>query len=91
MAGNLDLLDDFFRQYGDYFSWTRPAGGSICFPRAHAFDDTYAFCEKLVAETGIMLLPSRMFNYGDRHVRIGFGRDDFEEVLVRFSAYLDSI
>ena len=35
-----------------------------------------------------MLVPSRMFDYGNRHVRIGFGREDFPEVLARFGDYL---
>ena len=54
-----------------------------------AVPDTYAFCEEMVQEAGIMLVPSTMFQYGDHHVRIGFGRDSLPEVLDRFAAYLD--
>ena len=36
-----------------------------------------------------MLAPSRMFHYGDRHVRFGFGRDDLGKGLDRLSGYLD--
>ena len=50
--------------------------------------DTYTFCEELVQEAGIMLVPSRLFAYGDHHVRIGFGRENFPEVLARFGDYL---
>jgi aspartate/methionine/tyrosine aminotransferase len=39
------------------------------------------FCERLVREAGVMLVPSSLFDYGDRHVRIGFGRADFPEAL----------
>jgi len=87
---NLGLLERFFEAYADCFSWYRPLSGSICFPRMPVVDDTYAFCETLVRETGIMLAPSRMFHYGDHHVRFGFGRDDLGEGLDRLSDYLDA-
>ena len=86
---NLIILDDFFTKYRDLFSWNRPAGSSICFPRMLTVKDTYEFCEQLVADTGIMLVPSRTFQFGDQHVRIGFGRENFLDVLNHFSNYLD--
>jgi aspartate/methionine/tyrosine aminotransferase len=86
---NLDVLDDFFDKYSNTFNWQRPLGGSVCFPRMLMFEDTFEFCEKLVKETGIMLVPSRMFQYGDNHVRIGFGRKNLPEVIQRFADYLD--
>ena len=86
---NLVILDAFFVEYNEVFSWNRPAGGSICFPRILTVKDTFTFCEQLVAETGIMLVPSRMFQYGDQHVRIGFGRQNLPEVLEQFADYLD--
>ena len=86
---NITVLESFFDTYDNCFQWNRPAGGSICFPRCLLPDDTFEFCETLVREAGIMLVPSRMFQFGDRHVRIGFGRQDFPEVLSLFSRYLD--
>ena len=86
---NVAVLDTFFTEYQDQFSWNRPIGGSICFPRMLSIDNTYDFCEQLVAETGIMLAPSRVFQYGDHHVRIGFGRDNLPQVLDLFAKYLD--
>ncbi len=86
---NIEILDDFFSQHSDYASWNRPLGGSICFPRLSITDDTSEFCEALIRETGIMLVPSKIFQYGNHHVRIGFGREDFPEIIERFSAYID--
>ncbi len=86
---NLKILDDFLGEYTDFFSWNRPLGGSVCFPRSLISKNTFEFCEKLVKETGIMLLPSRTFMFGDNHVRVGYGRDTFPEVLKRFADYLD--
>jgi aspartate/methionine/tyrosine aminotransferase len=85
---NLAVLDAFFDRYQDQFSWNRPKGGSICFPRMLVVEDTYAFSEQVVAETGIMLAPSRAFQYGDHHLRIGFGRENLPQVVALFSEYL---
>lgn len=86
---NVNLLEEFFDQYQHLFSWQKPIGGSVCFPRMHAVEDTYVFCEQLIAETGILLAPSRVFQYGDQHVRIGYGRENLPQVLEYFSDYLD--
>ena len=83
------MLDTFFLQYHDIFAWNRPKGGSICLPRMLTVQDTFAFCEELVDETGIMLVPSTVFQFGSQHVRIGFGREDLPDVLARFAEYLD--
>jgi aspartate/methionine/tyrosine aminotransferase len=89
VRGNVDILDTFFERYSDRFSWNRPKGGSICFPRMLGDKDTHSFCEQLVSEAGIMLAPSRVFQYGDHHVRIGFGREDLTHVIGLFGEYLN--
>ena len=86
---NLSILDTFFERFQDQFSWNRPKGGSICFPRMLLVEDTYAFSERVVEETGIMLAPSRTFQYGDHHLRIGFGRENLPQVVALFGEYLD--
>jgi aspartate/methionine/tyrosine aminotransferase len=83
------VLESFINEYRDFFSWNRPKGGSICFPRMLTVPDTYFFCDELVKNTGIMLLPSIMFQYGNHHIRVGFGRANLPDVLSRFAVYLD--
>jgi aspartate/methionine/tyrosine aminotransferase len=86
---NLAVLEAFFERFTDCFQWNRPLGGSICFPRLTIVTETYDFCERLVAETGIMLVPSRVLQFGDNHVRIGFGRQNLPEVLALFADYME--
>jgi aspartate/methionine/tyrosine aminotransferase len=86
---NIGYLDDFMARYDHRFQWHRPKGGTICFPRLKGGLGAQAFCERLIAEEGILLVPSTMFGYGDRHVRIGFGREDFPEGIGRLSTTLD--
>ena len=87
---NLGLLDDFFRRYGEWLTWVKPRAGTIGFPRLLGAPEAEAFCRKLVTETSIMLLPSTVYDYGNRHVRLGFGRENLPEALARLTDYLDS-
>lgn len=85
---NLALLDAFFCDYQDLFTWVRPRAGTIAFPRLRHAAGAYAFCQKLVAEASIMLLPSTVYDYGDRHLRLGFGRENLPEALAALRKYL---
>lgn len=86
---NTAVLEKFTLERPEIFRLNLPLGGSICFPRMLTVDDTFTFSEQLVAETGIMMAPSRVFQYGDHHVRIGVGRDNFPAVIKLFGKYLD--
>ena len=86
---NLDVLDQFFDDRGALFRWTRPDASSVAFPQILIDEDTSTFCDELVRDAGIMLVPSKLFQYGESHVRIGFGRNSLPEVIDRFSEYLD--
>jgi aspartate/methionine/tyrosine aminotransferase len=47
-----------------------------------------AFCEQLLRERGIMLVPSPHFDCGDEHLRFGYGRANLADVLTMMDAYL---
>lgn len=47
-------------------------------------------CERLVNETGAMLVPSEVFGWGDEHVRFGLGRRGFAEGLEILERWLAS-
>ena len=72
----------------DLFSWVKPKAGTICFPRLKINLSSHEFCEKVVTESGIMILPSTVYDFGDQHIRIGFGRKNMPEVLEIFEEYL---
>ncbi|EKE06177.1 MAG: hypothetical protein ACD_19C00063G0002 [uncultured bacterium] len=88
---NLSLLDEFFNKHQDLFEWVRPRAGTIGFPRLKKDNSSIEFCQKVVKETSIMLLPSTVYDYDDKHFRIGFGRENMPEVLGKFGDYLSKI
>ena len=78
-------------KYEALFSWTPPQAGTICFPRFKPDSiGTSEFCRMVRDEAGVLLAPSRVFDYGERHLRIGVGREDFPEGLLHLSQFLTS-
>ena len=86
---NLAVLDDFFRRRADRFSWVRPRGGSVAFPRLLGDRSIDEVAAKLVEEEGVLLLPGSQFGYPGNHFRIGFGRENLPAAIERFDAWLD--
>ena len=85
---NLALLDAFFEEFDDRFEWIRPKAGTIAFPKLKGILLASDFCRKVVQDANIMLLPSTVFDYGNKHFRLGFGRENMPEVLEIFRDYL---
>ena len=93
VSSNLAVLDAFFAEREDAFTWVRPRGGSTGFPRlvagGPAGASADAFAARLVDATGVLLLPSSTFGSGDSHFRIGLGRTDLPEAVDKLGSFLD--
>jgi aspartate/methionine/tyrosine aminotransferase len=94
VSANLALLDDVFARRSDAFSWVRPKGGSTAFPRlvpaGPAGASADRFCARLVESTGVLLMPSSTFGFGDTHVRLGLGRTDLPTAVGKLEDFLDA-
>ena len=92
VAANLATLDRFFERHADALTWVRPKGGSIGFPRlvpgGPAGSSADRFAAGLVEKTGVLVLPSSTFGFGDSHFRIGLGRADLPEAIEAVEHYL---
>jgi len=79
---NLALLTGFLTRYDDLFDWHLPDGGVVSYPRYRGTEGVECFCNRLIEEHGVMLLPASVYRSellptpSDRF-RIGFGRRDF--------------
>ncbi|MEM7170423.1 MAG: pyridoxal phosphate-dependent aminotransferase [Pseudomonadota bacterium] len=92
---NAAKLSAFFAEFPDHFQWERPEGGCVGFPRYTGPGTADDFCERLVAQAGVLLLPPKIYHSEllptpqDRF-RIGYGRRNMDEGLAAFRAYLNS-
>ena len=95
LRDNLKLLEEFFGEFSDLFEWYRPEGGCVAFPKYLGSGSTDQFCEDLVAKSGVLLLPPRIFrsellDTPNNRFRIGYGRRNMAEGLDAFRTYLKS-
>jgi aspartate/methionine/tyrosine aminotransferase len=84
---NLKILEDFFSHHTDLFSWVRPHAGSMAFPRYLA-GDVESFCDKVVREAGVLLLPGSVYDDPDNHFRLGLGRKNLPQAVDQLEEYL---
>jgi aspartate/methionine/tyrosine aminotransferase len=85
---NLSVLDGFFQEHGEHFSWTRPRAGSMAFPRYLA-GDVGSFCDELVRKAGVLLLPGSVYDDHANHFRLGIGRKNLPQAISRLNEFLD--
>jgi len=86
---NLKLSDRFFDKYKYLFCYNRQQAGPIAFHQISIDKPIDDFCNQLVKNSGVLLLPGTVYDYPGKYFRMGYGRADFEESLRHFEAYLE--
>jgi aspartate/methionine/tyrosine aminotransferase len=86
---NLPILEAFFRRHSDLFDVVMADASPICFPRINMKSDVREFCDRLVAQTSVMLLPGTVYDQ-PQHVRIGFGRSNMPAALSKLEQFLSA-
>ena len=84
---NLPQLSAFFSRHADTFEWTPPNASTIGFARFKRNQDVQAFCDQLVLEAGVLLLPGTVYDE-PRHIRFGYGRRNMPESLAHLDSWL---
>jgi aspartate/methionine/tyrosine aminotransferase len=94
VARNREAAGAFFDRHRDIFAWVPPQAGTVCFPRLLDSAGSVAgwgaedFCARLLEHTGVLLLPSTVYGYGDSHFRLGLGREDLTAGLDVLDGFL---
>jgi aspartate/methionine/tyrosine aminotransferase len=89
IRSNLKILDKFFSKYKHLFKWVRPRAGTIAFPKILFDKGANEFCKDLVNKKGVLLLPSALYDFDDKHFRIGFGRKNMPQALTKLEEYIE--
>lgn len=84
---NLRIVDDLFARYSNLFSWVRPRAGSMAFPR-YLGGNVETFCDELVKQSGVLLLPGSMYDDVHNHFRLGLGRKNLPQAVARLERFL---
>jgi aspartate/methionine/tyrosine aminotransferase len=90
VLANLPVLNAFLQRHAETFAWVAPTAGPVGFARVSGVRDTTAWCERIAAEAGVLLLPGSV--YGEPcFVRLGFGRARLAEAVSRLDGYLEHL
>ena len=90
LEGNLAMLDDFFARREEHFTWVRPRAGSVAFPRLTGNVSSEVFCQTLVEQEGVLLLPGSVYDFPGNHFRLGLGRTNLPDALARLERFCDT-
>ena len=85
---NLKRADEFFNTHADLFVHNRPLAGPIGFHGMHLDQPMEEFCDQMVAEKGVLLLPASIYGFEGNYFRMGYGQKDFSTNLGHFEAYI---
>lgn len=84
---NLDVLDKFFNVHTTVYEWYRPMAGFINFPRLKLNLNIDQFAKQLIDDEGVIILPGTLFDNFNNHFRLGFGRLNLPDALVRLERF----
>ena len=87
IQNNLSVMDGFFSRHADVFSWVRPRAGSMAFP-SYLGGDVNQFCDRLVKQAGVLLLPGSVYDDARNHFRLGLGRRNLPQAVERLEEFL---
>jgi aspartate/methionine/tyrosine aminotransferase len=90
VAKNLELIDKLFQKYSNLFSWVRPQGGCVGFVEYKSDELVDIFCERLLQQSGVLLMPASIYDHKSNCFRIGFGRKNMPEALARLEDFIKS-
>jgi aspartate/methionine/tyrosine aminotransferase len=87
IKNNLVVIDELFTRHSSLFTWVRPQAGSMGFPRLLK-GNVEEFCDNLVNEAGVMLLPGTAYDDSRNHFRLGLGRKNLPQAVGRLEDFL---
>lgn len=88
---NLEHVRRFFTEHEDKFSWFNPLAGSVAFPEWIGGGSVEQFCQGVIEQQGVMLVPGNLFGFPGNHFRIGLGRRNLPEALENVGEYLKKL
>ena len=85
---NIGIANRFFSEQQNRFSWICPKAGSVAFPQWLGDGPVEQFCQEILDQQGVMIVPGSLFEFFGNHFRIGLGRKNFGEAIRLVNAYL---
>ncbi len=88
IKNNIDSANILFQKYPKLFNFNKPMAGPVGFIKININTHIKDFCDKLVKEKGVLLLPANIYDFEGQYFRMGFGRKNFKTSLKMFEQFL---
>lgn len=88
---NLKMAADFFKDHSDLFDYKPHKAGPIAFIKLKGESPVDDFCQRLLDEKGVLLLPASIYEVEGQFFRMGFGRSNFPESFKVFTDYIKKL
>lgn len=88
MRQNLEYMNRFFGRHQDVFQWKAPKGGCIGFPELKNGQSAEGFAQALLEQEGVLVLPSHLYHWPDRYLRISYGKSTMPEALEKLERFI---
>lgn len=88
IRNNLKTLEDFFKRHRNQFKWISPKAGTVAFVQLIFNKNIEEFCEELINEKGVLLMPGTKFGY-KHYFRLGYGRKNLPQALRLLEEFLN--
>jgi len=91
---NMPKWEALFARFPTLFEWQRPDGSCMAFPRYKGSEGVEVFAQKLVEDSGVLILPSSIYSSTlgrtpTDHFRIGLGREGLDKGLEVMQAHIE--
>jgi len=91
ITANLDRLAAFVETHNDTLSLFRPKAGTMALVKQDTKLTSTEFCERVLDEQRLFLIPGRPLGISDRLLRFGLGMSDFSQGLERLGQFLTKL
>ncbi|MBI1315140.1 aminotransferase class I/II-fold pyridoxal phosphate-dependent enzyme [bacterium] len=88
IADNVNRLRSFCAQRHEQLQLHMPSAGTMALVEQKTALTSTQFCERLLDEQRVFVVPGEAMRMSDRLLRFGLGRDDFSEGLGRLGTFL---
>ncbi len=91
ILANLDRLEAFVETHNGLLKLTRPKAGTMAVVEQRTDLTSSEFCERVLNEEQVFLIPGKLLGMSDRLLRFGLGMSDFEQGLERLDRFMRSV
>ncbi|WP_440053434.1 aminotransferase class I/II-fold pyridoxal phosphate-dependent enzyme [Pseudoalteromonas sp. T1lg65] len=91
ISKNMALMSEFVSAHQAQLSWQPPQAGMLSLLKVHSDMPAQAFSKAFAERHNTLLLPAQLFSMqSEQHFRLGLGKRNFQQALVRFENYLST-